>query len=225
MAGSAASVAWLTRLVRAGAFSILGLAALHWSGYAWLDLNGEGNVPTWFSSLLLCGAALGAARSAQQRPAAEWLGWTVLAAGLLVMAGDELLQGHEAIGRAFNRLIFHDARWAGLRPWAQRFRATWTLAVAPLVLLWVGVVCVRLRGAWAGADHARQQVVAGAWCFVLGAFGLELSKYLLPAALPAWGGQLRYVLEESLEMSGSLLMLSGLWQRATTSTCNATSTH
>jgi hypothetical protein len=65
-----------------------------------LSLSYEGNLPTWYATVLLWTAALGLARIAEQAPAPMRQGWAGLAAIFALLSLDEAIELHESLGGA-----------------------------------------------------------------------------------------------------------------------------
>jgi hypothetical protein len=164
------------------------------------DVNSEGNVPSWFSSLLLAGGALAAGlvaamvRRVGGRDAGHWAG---LAAVLLLLSLDEVAALHERL-RGPAATVLGDAARGPLR-------VAWVVPGLLLVLV-VGIVFVGFV-ARLPADTGRLVVAAGAM-YVGAAVGVEAISGMV---LDAQGDRALYLLvtaaEEGLEMSGSVLLL------------------
>jgi len=67
---------------------------------AGLSLSYEGNLPTWYATVLLWSAALGLARIAANEASAERPHWWGLAAVFALMSLDEAVELHESLGGA-----------------------------------------------------------------------------------------------------------------------------
>lgn len=65
-----------------------------------LSLSYEGNLPTWYATVLLWTAALGLWRIAMQAPASARRGWAGLAAIFALLSLDEAIELHESLGGA-----------------------------------------------------------------------------------------------------------------------------
>ncbi len=65
-----------------------------------LSLSYEGNLPTWYATVLLWTAALGLSRIAMQAPATARRGWAGLAAIFALLSLDEAIELHESLGGA-----------------------------------------------------------------------------------------------------------------------------
>jgi len=164
------------------------------------DVNGEGNLPAWFSSALLLGGALLAAvlsvlvRRAGGRDAGWWAG---LAAVLSLLSLDEAASLHARLGDPAAGVLGDAARGP--------LRFAWILPGALLALVvgvaFVGFV-VRLPAA------TRRLMVAAAAMYLTAAVGLEAAGGV---ALDAGVSHAVYLLvsaaEEGLEMAGSILLL------------------
>lgn len=168
------------------------------------DLNGERNVPAWFSSsmLLLCSVLLAAVASSEGRGGGrDVLRWRVLSAVFLCMSVDEAVQIHEQTIDPLRSVfgtggIFHYA-WsiAGLA-----FVLVFAVAYAPFV--------ARLD-----ARTRRLFVVSGA-LFVGGALGVELVQGWHDGLYGVDGTTaLITTVEEVLEMSGITVFVYALLSR------------
>lgn len=173
-----------------------------WGLIPMFHLNGEGNVPAWYSAamLLLCGAVLAAIAGAKhhERDRFAWH-WVVLAILFVFLSLDETVQLHERAGRAL-RAALNLSGWmyhawvypwgAGLlvlglsfRPWLQHLpRAT------RIQLLTAGIV------------------------FVAGALGLEIveGRYASVHGKETLLYDVFVTVEESCEMIGVLIFLRAL---------------
>lgn len=175
-------------------------AAAWMSALRLFDVNGEGNLPAWFSSALLLGGALLAAvlsvlvRRAGGRDARWWAG---LAAVLALLSLDEAASLHERLGGPAAGVLGDAARGP--------LHFAWIVPGALLALVvgaaFVGFV-VRLPAA------TRRLMVAAAAMYLTAAVGLEAAGGV---ALDADVSHAVYLLvsaaEEGLEMAGSVLLL------------------
>ena len=162
------------------------------------DLNGEANVPTWFSSALLLAAAGLLAliwRTTPPAARADRRTWALLAAVFAFLAADETAEIHEMLNPL--RDLFRDD---GLLHWA------WVVpyGIAGLVLL---VACLRFLRRLPRRTTA---LIAGAGAlYVGGALGLEmLGGYAMErfgrGSLPVVA---TYTVEEICEMLGIVLFV------------------
>lgn len=168
------------------------------------DLNGERNVPAWFSSsmLLLCSVLLAAVASSEGRGGGrDVLRWRVLSVVFLFMSVDEAVQLHEQTIDPLRSVfgtggIFHYA-WsiAGLA-----FVLVFAMAYLPFV--------ARLD-----AGTGRLFVASGA-LFVGGALGMELVQGWHDGLYGVDGTTaLITTVEEVLEMSGIVVFVYALLTR------------
>lgn len=210
------TVAWLAAvtigLVALGASTLL-VERLEPDGFwarefrdSWVrlfSLDREGNVPTWFSSLLLASCALLAGLRSRSEP---WRGhWRVLAIAFLALSMDEAAAIHEMSLKPI-RAVF-DPR--------SLLYYVWIVPAAGLLLAAVPFFWSFLR---ALAPSVRRRMVLGAAVLATGSLGVEAVTGLL---MDRYGPGLRYelttIVEEGLEMLGMTLMLSGLlleWHRS-----------
>lgn len=173
-----------------------------WVGY--LDVNSEGNLPTWWSVGLLvaAGAAhLAAGLAGTTAGARGSIGWLVTAAILAGMSLDDMTSIHERVGD----LVRPEGATAAGAP-EGNFSFFWVIpgaGVALLIAIAVGLLAVKLRG------RPRQLLVIGLAVLFFFALGLES----IQGALLANGGGgrtvevLGYHLEELGENVGALLLL------------------
>lgn len=171
-----------------------------------IHLDGEGNLPSFFSSMLLLGAALlcfvaGRVKSADGSPV-RWY-WYILACALAFLAVDEAAQLHEVL----NGLIS--------RAWSNRGALRWPWVVPYAAAAFVlAVICLPFLRALPRPVSARM-VVAGA-IFVLGAAGLDMIEGAILHFMRAGDRSLEPfflglpILEESLEMTGVILFIDAV---------------
>jgi len=198
-------------LVVTALVSAAGLAAAlayHWLGHdkqlglrLLLDLDGEGNLPTWWSSfLLLVAAALLGVIAGQHatRGGGDVRHWAALAAIFLGLSIDETAQIHELVGKHVHRLLATRGT----------LRFAWVIPGALFVAV-VGFTYLRFLGRLPPATR-RRVAVAGA-VYVGGALGLEL---LESAAVERWGRGAAWAalstLQEIAEMVGVVLFIHAL---------------
>jgi hypothetical protein len=168
------------------------------------NVDNEQNIPTYFSSsLLLCAATLLAVITVIERKAARVLAsyWGVLAFGFLVMSVDEAASLHEKLSEPMDRLLGPG------RPGI--FYSAWVVA-GIVVVAACALFFLKLLRRLPATTRSRF-LVAGA-LYVGGAIGLELIGNLYANSNGRHG--LAYGLiatvEESLEMSGAIVMIYAL---------------
>lgn len=162
----------------------------------------EGNITTWYSSVLLVGVALGLAGHAVIRRRAGLASWPYasLAALALLLSADEAASMHEQLGRAAEYLEL-------AVPWT----FNWLIlgipvaVVAGALILWVAQRIDR---------RLRRRLTVGGSAFLLGAIGFELVGGIVVTelggtsqAIPAVLYQGAQFLEEGLEVGGTLIAL------------------
>lgn len=182
----------------------LGLPAVY-GLVALFDMGIEANLPTFFSVvqlLLVCLvlAAIGVIkRQAGDTFARHWL---VLALIFLLLATDELAEIHEQTIRPIRELV--PGLVTGLFYWA------WVVPAALLVVL-VSVAYARFVFAYLPPD-LRRSTLLGATIFVGGAIGIEMpeARYVERYGLENFTYALFVLAEETMEMTGVLIFLSGL---------------
>lgn len=163
------------------------------------DLNGEANIPTFFSSFLLSIAAylLWLISRAEPRRRRHW---GALALGILLMAMDEIAQIHENLNTPAQALTGKIATGTFRNSWIifGLFFAVMMLLVFRRFLARLPANS-RLRFNWAGL------------IYLSGSIGMESTN---GPVLETWGDSLAFNLtlafEESLEMAGVLLLIRAL---------------
>lgn len=133
---------------------VLGLSQL-------LDLNGEGNIPCWYSSTLLFVCALAAASVARRLGREIRWGWNGIALALTVMSLDETAQIHE-------RLTLPPEF---LGPYGPIHNITWVFAGTVIAGAVAGLF---LRTVLAAPPPVRRGVFLAGAVYIGGAVGMEL---------------------------------------------------
>jgi hypothetical protein len=171
-----------------------------------LDMNGEVNLPTFFSVLLLLGAAALLAVVAWTQYIARKRyrhHWTALSLIFLLLASDEFMQLHERVSRLIGRFIGVES--------VQRY-FLW-LIPAGIVVTIVGFLFLgfflRLR------PELQRPIVLAAVLYLGGAMGLEAvaSWHLTMVAIGTLSHTLLYSTEELLEMLGVITLIYALLQQ------------
>lgn len=194
-------------LLLALAYIVDTAAGRPWSSLTRLvNLDGEGNVPAWFSSMqwMLCACVFGlfAMRNFSRAVPRSWA-LLLLPALLVLLSLDEVAQIHEALGRHSDALLEGGTRSSS------PFRVTgiWMFVVGgPFVAL------VLALGAWlspyvSGAPAAAQRIGIGMVVMLSGALGIEtLSNFVVPESM--WA-TVEIAAEEFVEMVGATLVLWG----------------
>ena len=151
-----------------------------------LHLNSEASLPAWYSSSLLLAVSVAAAWAAWCMGPAQSKPWWVLAAGYLFLSADETSRLHELIDL--------------LTP------LKWVLIYGPCALLFAGCLAWSLRNE---ELRIRVWVLGGMLVFGIGGLGCEaLSAWMYPLS-ERWQ-QVEYAAEEALEMSGTIMVLTGI---------------
>ena len=202
----------------AAAIAVLALAhlSLQWVRYGLgmpefyglvrlFDMGVEANLPTFFSSfqllvvsmlLIVVGLAMRQRRDSYARH------WLVLALIFFLMAADEMAEIHEMSIRPISEL----APWlvTGLFYWA------WVIPAGVLVVV-VALSYARFVFSYLPPDM-RKATVIGAVIFVGGAIGVEMPEamFVEKNGLENFTYALFVLVEETMEMAGILIFLSGL---------------
>jgi hypothetical protein len=174
------------------------------------DMTREGNMPTWFSTMLLlaCAAVLWVIWTAgrqREEPHARY--WAALAVMFAAASLDETTALHETLGSAISGTG----------------HVYWYLLPGTLLLL---AIAVALRGFWLRLPQsARRRLALGAGIWVLGAVGLEGVEAIYwpgDGATPGFGLALLNTAQDVFELLGLLIILDALLRHA--AECNYRST-
>jgi hypothetical protein len=167
------------------------------------ELDGENNLPTWFSSSLLLATAamlLVIAHRARAAGAPFARHWTFLGAAFLLMSIDEITQVHERIGK-------HILPFEGILGPAA---FNWVFLAAALVAV-VGLLYLPfLRHL---PERTRRGMLVGGAIFVTGAVGVEAvsGKLVGLYGFGHLGYKIVAQLEEVLELAGSYRFARATW--------------
>jgi hypothetical protein len=170
------------------------------------NVDREANVPTWFSSvlLLLCGglaATIGAlaAREARGR-------WLLMAVLFVAMSLDESAIIHEMMIKP-TRALFNGSGY---------LYYTW---IIPGAIIVAAVVAYYWKFITALPDHIRSRLMIGAGTYVFGALVVEaISGRIADQHGLGFAYEMTALLEESLEMFGAVIIISGLLAHLCTET-------
>jgi hypothetical protein len=164
------------------------------------DLNGEGTIPAWFSSVQLAflAVALFLLRATQSH--GKYWGLLVLSVLTMFFSVDEMLSMHERLNEVLITV-----------PGFPRFKynnGAWLIIYLP-VLAFVGMICLRDMLALRVRFPAEVlSLCLGVGLALLGAAGLEVISYqFFFLDQQGFWYQLEVGLEELLEMAGVSLML------------------
>lgn len=174
-----------------------------------LDLNGECNLPSWYSSVQWFGVAallgLFAHRNFDRSSPRSWL-LIVMALVFLGFSFDEVVQIHEAVGKRTDALLPGGTRQDTV------FSRTgiWMFVLGiPFVAFFVWLT-LSMRIYFQRAPGALVKLLAGTGIFLAAATGIEaLSNFVTPGS---GYDALENFLEEGLEMVGSTIVLWGSYE-------------
>ena len=167
-------------------------------------LDGEANIPAWFSSsqLLIAGLIVGlAAFAGQSQRHPSRLFFLVVAVGAVFLSMDEVATVHEQIGGRLKKLA--------VLPGFQDTHGEWI----PLYGL-IGVVLLlvnwrNLLACWTRHRRAALTAGLGGGLIVAGAIGVEIASMGLPRDPHNFDYFLAVSAEEFLEMIGGTVLLCG----------------
>ncbi len=167
------------------------------------DLGAENNLPTFFSGLLLLACALAlftlSRGVALERPTSRrWLGLAIVC---FLLAADEVASLHELTTRPMRELA--PSLMSGLLYWG------WVVPGLVLVTL---MVCIYARFILGLPAPVRNRAMLGAALFVIGAIGVEMpeARHVESHGMENLTYSAYVLVEEVLEMTGVLVVLSGL---------------
>jgi hypothetical protein len=168
------------------------------------DLNGETNLPSWYSAaqLALIGALLIVFATSQLRRGAR-AAWSIMLGGIgfLFLSLDETTSIHENFGYWLDHL-------RNRRDTIFAQTGFWMLICAPLFLGGLALLGFGARRYLFGRGRVVVTLVVGAVVFVAAAAGVEmLSNFVEPHGIGARG---LVMLEEVGEMIGATIMLWGV---------------
>jgi hypothetical protein len=174
-----------------------------------LDLNGEGNLPTWYSSIQwFCVAtflglfAYSNFRIGQRR---SWL-LPVLALFFLAFSVDEVARIHEWLGNKTDVLLPDGSRANTPLPET----GIWMFVIGVPVLAVFGWLIFSIRMYFHNTPNALMKVFAGLLITLSGALGFEILKnFVAPASIY---GILQVFSEEFSEMLGGTIVLWGSYE-------------
>jgi hypothetical protein len=175
----------------------------YWLLHGLFDLDGEANIPTWFSScqLFLVGVTLflpGVIRHKAERPSRPFL--LILSACFLILSLDETAQLHERI-----------TQWIGRRYMDWLPEIIWGSALLTVSILAVAIFILRmalrdLSAIWRWSPRSSLLAMAGVCISGFGGVVMEAIGYkFLQYGSPLY--KVEVAIEESMEMLGASLIL------------------
>jgi len=152
------------------------------------DLDSEGNIPTWYSTVLLfavsfCSLGISVLSYGHRHSQKFWL---VFSCVYCYLSMDEAASFHEYFGNIF---FFN-----------------WVFVYAPFALAFF-VLCV-YHLLKCGNKTLRHWILSGLIVYALGGMGCELIARLY-RPLPPFLYKIEVIMEEGLEMTGSIIVLMG----------------
>lgn len=176
---------------------------------SFVDLNGENNLPTWYSSIQwFCVATLYGIFAWRNFRQSSWRSLLLLTLPLIFLAFslDEVAQIHEWLGLKTDRLLPGKTRLHTM------FQETgiWALLVGPPFIALFGSVMFSLRTYFKHAPGAFVKILLGMMIMLVGALGLKtLSNFI---DIKSGFYILEVVMEEFFEMTGSTIILWGSYE-------------
>lgn len=171
-----------------------------------VNLDGEANLPTWFSSMQLF--VLGILLASSAGWTSSWRDrrtWPALAAALLsiAMSCEEVTQVHEWLAVRSDRLLPGDIRKVvhAILP----NTGAWTLIFAPPFILASAILWRRFRRTLEGQPAVARKYLLGFSVYVFSLFGLEFAANF--ATQRGASGIIALVGEELGEMAGVTILI------------------
>lgn len=171
-----------------------------------IDLDGEANLPTWYSSVKLFSIALLLALFASRHfRSSSWRAWMLAGLPLLFLAlsADEVAQVHEWLGQRSDALLPDGTRHGTF------FRETgiWMFVIGVPFLIALLASLYVLRDYFSAAAGASKLFVRGVLILLFGAIGIETLSNISESDSHV----IQVFFEELLEMIGATLMLWGTY--------------
>ena len=172
-------------------------------------LGEESNIPTWFSSGLWGLVSFAAYRCSRVvRAKKEALLWMIMAAVFLVFSIDEVAMIHESLFGIIGRYFPEHLR-SEILP---HFRASnWPIIAAPFLVLTI-VWLIQVFKRFSIDRPVGQLILLGFFLVIFGGWGLEITTNFLNHNELQWLWEIESAFEESMEMFGAIMILSGLFK-------------
>ncbi len=197
-----------------GILVIIHLINLVTGGPSWqierlFALGEEANVPTWFSSLLWFLNFFVAYRCSRLESNLGRYLWFSIAALFLSFSIDETAMIHENIFAVMNRYFP-----LGIRSFIlEHFKASnWPIIASPFLVVTVIWLILTFRKLLKGSKDATNLLLVGFITVIFGGWALEMATNVLNHNNLQWIWEIENVFEESLEMVGAIIILSGLFK-------------
>lgn len=183
-------------------YSYMGGAQISYQIYRLFHLGYEGNIPTWFSSIILflCGMYSLEIYFQIKKETKNYSLWLIMAFLFIAMSCDEVAQIHEMLGAVINKYYLHLSNTQ---------HSEWVFILGPFALIPILYIVVYLR-----KNNLEKRVktllISGFGLYVLGAFVLEATLNFVDKAKYHWLWRVENIFEESFEIFGTLMILTGL---------------
>jgi len=176
---------------------------------AFLDLDGEANLPTWYSSIQwFCVAILLGVFAQYNFTLSQGKSWPLLLLPLvfLALSLDEVAHIHEQLGKKVDLLILGGTRtntpfrWTGI----------WMFVIGIPFLAALAALLLSLRAYLKDAPGALFKIVLGMAVMLAGAIGIEILSNFVDHQSAY--GVAQVFAEESFEMFGATIVLWGSYE-------------
>ncbi len=185
----------------------LALGGPSWQIERLFCLGEEANIPTWFSSVLwaltafasYCCSILVEAKKARTL-------WICITLGFLAFSIDEVAMIHENLFEVISRFFPEGGR----SPILAHFKATnWPIIAAPFLVLTIAWL-IQVFKHLSIRRPVGELLTFGFFLVIFGGWGLEITTNFLNHDNLQWVWEIESVFEESLEMIGTIFIISGL---------------
>ncbi|MFH1460543.1 MAG: hypothetical protein ABIG64_09285 [Candidatus Omnitrophota bacterium] len=165
-----------------------------------INVDTEGNFPTWFSSMMLAIAAFYAYNCFRASKNNDGKIWKLLSISLVTMSCDEVAQIHEHLGNTINKYLI------GLK----NLNAAWLVIFGPFILGIIFIFVLKIKNQLVESFQAIKFLRIGLFVYLGGAFLLESTVVFLTQGEAQWLWNIEYIAEETLEMFGIIFIIKGL---------------
>ncbi|KXI27142.1 hypothetical protein [Paraglaciecola hydrolytica] len=186
-----------------------------------MNLGSDTNFPAWFSSMLLALAGLLAYQCFHVAKKYKTQGhYSLLLFSLLLFAlsADEIARIHETLGEFLSKQ-------SGLASQDQPSNAGWVFVGGPIAVIVFTLVTFRLRQFLLLVPQSLTYLVLGFASIILGGIVLESTTNYLNHDNLQWLWDIEIIVEETLEMIGSIFIMLALviWRNTITERNNGSS--
>src|ERR1043165_7095447 len=166
---------------------------------SFIDLDGEANLPAWWSSMqMMCAGLLMATFARRNFRGAEWKSWllALMSLTLIAMSCDEVAQIHERIRGHSDSLLPGGSRANTVFV----HTGIWMIILGAPFIVYQGVLVRIVRGYFAGTRGAMGRYAIGMSVFLFGALVMDAAGNLFER--PSFAYSMGVLVEETCENAG-----------------------